>query len=381
MTKQEFIKLILSSPSKCRASFIEKNYFDIFQQLSDYSIKNNLSNIPFKEQIYCWVYEYNPYCSLGKKRSFISLVKGYYTGCGKINVCLCAKELYQKSMIEKHGVINPWKNKSIHNKMKQTMIKKYGFVSPIQIESFKKQIKQTNLERYGVDNSAKNEEIKLKTKQTNIKKYGTISKNSIKIPKIIQEIIHDENKFSDFINGKSPQKALNEIKKIYNLNESHFYNLISKYNCSNIVDWTIKSHKEFEINDWLNHLGINTIQNSRKLIPPMEIDIFLPDYNIGIEYCGIYWHSTKFKEEDYHYKKFIQATSNNIKLIQIFENEYLENPKIVKNVILKIINNSFKLSIMDNRYCFDLDFVLLNKPIKHKIYNFEIFDAGKSVIN
>ncbi len=29
-----------------------------------------------------------------------------------------------------------------------------------------------------------------------------------------------------------------------------------------------------------------------------EIDIFLPDYKIGIECDGIYWHSEKFKDKN-----------------------------------------------------------------------------------
>ena len=34
-----------------------------------------------------------------------------------------------------------------------------------------------------------------------------------------------------------------------------------------------------------------------------ELDIYLPDLNIGFEYNGAYWHSTKFHGKEYHLEK------------------------------------------------------------------------------
>ena len=39
----------------------------------------------------------------------------------------------------------------------------------------------------------------------------------------------------------------------------------------------------------LSDLGIN----SKK-----EIDIYIPSLRLGIEYCGIYWHSSKYKKKN-----------------------------------------------------------------------------------
>lgn len=82
------------------------------------------------------------------------------------------------------------------------------------------------------------------------------------------------------------------------------------------------------------------ILNCRNQIPPYEIDIFFPKLNLGIEYHGLYWHSEIHKSKNYHYDKFNLSKENGIKLIQIFSDEWVNNPKIVKSRILNLINKT-----------------------------------------
>ena len=70
------------------------------------------------------------------------------------------------------------------------------------------------------------------------------------------------------------------------------------------------------------------MQNCRNIIAPLEIDIFIPSKNIAIEYDGLYWHSSnKFSgrtiEKKYHLNKTEQCLKKGIKLIHIFENEWI----------------------------------------------------------
>ncbi len=74
-----------------------------------------------------------------------------------------------------------------------------------------------------------------------------------------------------------------------------------------------------------------------------EIDIYLPDYKIGIEYCGLYWHSDRAKEpkpNNYHYDKMIMANKNGIRLITIFEDEWALRRSQILNFIKSTINIS-----------------------------------------
>lgn len=79
---------------------------------------------------------------------------------------------------------------------------------------------------------------------------------------------------------------------------------------------------------------INTILNKN-----LEIDIFIPKYNFGIEYNGLRWHTEKFgKDRYYHLNKTVECEKKGIKLIHIFEDEWEKNKTLVLNKIDHILN-------------------------------------------
>jgi len=74
----------------------------------------------------------------------------------------------------------------------------------------------------------------------------------------------------------------------------------------------------------------DVIARDRERINPLELDIFIPSLNIGIEYNGLYWHSEECgKGRNYHLNKTNLCNSKKIKLIQIFENEWILKNKVV----------------------------------------------------
>lgn len=76
---------------------------------------------------------------------------------------------------------------------------------------------------------------------------------------------------------------------------------------------------------------------NRSVLENSEIDIFLPDKNIGIEFNGDYWHSSLFKDKYYHYNKSIKAAKNGVHLIHIFEYEW--NDKRTRNILEQMLMN------------------------------------------
>ena len=72
------------------------------------------------------------------------------------------------------------------------------------------------------------------------------------------------------------------------------------------------------------------VRNDRDVLNGKEIDIYIPSLKVGIEYNGVVWHSEKFgKGKDYHIDKLNTALKNGVKLIQIFEDEYIDHKNIV----------------------------------------------------
>lgn len=79
------------------------------------------------------------------------------------------------------------------------------------------------------------------------------------------------------------------------------------------------------------------ITNSKNIIPPMELDIFVPTLNLAIEFNGGYWHSERFKDKNYHIRKYDLCKSKGIRLISIWEWEYLKDRDKIENFIKNLI--------------------------------------------
>lgn len=111
-----------------------------------------------------------------------------------------------------------------------------------------------------------------------------------------------------------------------------------------------QSSQEKEIGKWLTSLGIvyetkfrPEWMRSKKTNRKLELDLFLPDYNLGIELHGLYWHSERIqKNKFYAQEKYTLCQKQNINLIQIYEDEWKQKSHIVKSIILNKIKKSEK---------------------------------------
>lgn len=77
-------------------------------------------------------------------------------------------------------------------------------------------------------------------------------------------------------------------------------------------------------------------EGNRELLKPLELDIYLPDKNIAIEYNGVHWHSEKIKNGKNlyaNYNKWKKCKDLRIQLITIWEDEWLYKRDIVKSML------------------------------------------------
>lgn len=83
------------------------------------------------------------------------------------------------------------------------------------------------------------------------------------------------------------------------------------------------------------------ITNTRKIIPPYELDIFIPDKKIAFEFNGQYWHSELAgKDKKYHITKTKMCSDKGIQLIHINEYEWKNNLELVQSRICNILKVS-----------------------------------------
>ena len=106
------------------------------------------------------------------------------------------------------------------------------------------------------------------------------------------------------------------------------------------------SKPQLEIYNWLMSLGYVVELNNTKLLDGLELDLFLPDYGVAIEYHGGFWHSYQSIEtaaQKYrHYRKANLSLGHNIKLLQFFDVEWRDRRDIVESMILYRLKHTMR---------------------------------------
>ena len=225
-------------------------------------------------------------------------------------------------------------NPDVRNKTIQTNLKKYGYETNLRSEKIKQKIKQTNIKKYGVDNPSKNLDVKTKITDSHQTKYGKTRQSQHHISNDILSKVDDYLWFKDqYVNKK---KSLTQISKETGVSVTQIAKRAEKFNI-NIV-WGRSSY-ENEIGEFIKSIYSGPIEfNSKKIISPKQLDIFLPEKNIAIEFNGLYWHSEKYKSnENYHAEKFFLCDELNINLIQIWQSEWENHKEAVKSKISKTL--------------------------------------------
>lgn len=79
---------------------------------------------------------------------------------------------------------------------------------------------------------------------------------------------------------------------------------------------------------------VEIITNSRDIIPPKKLDIYIPSRQLAIAFDGLYWHSVDNGVPwNYHLQMTMDCAAKGIKLIHIFEDEWILKQNIIKSVI------------------------------------------------
>lgn len=109
------------------------------------------------------------------------------------------------------------------------------------------------------------------------------------------------------------------------------------------------SYEEKEVRELIRKTGLESIYNTRSVISPLELDIYIPEKRVAIEFNGNYWHSNKYLESDYHRDKTMLCTQKGIRLIHIFEYEWTNSikRKIIESIVNESLANSTKLDTKD----------------------------------
>jgi len=343
----DYKDIIIKENGKSGRMYVEKyvknNYPKIFEEIVEYC-KCEIDNIPFKEKVYHYVnnmpdkvYCNNPECDniVKYKNSTI----GYYKYCSK--KCISddpkIKKIKEKKSIEKYNTKTPSMNDEVKSKMINTNIKKYGHNSPLQNNNIKKKSIKTLMNNHGVDNPTKSKSISNK-RILSYKKNLKVKWLDILKPYGIKNINYDK---------KIMYFSCIECKKDFELHLDLFHNrkISNTTLCTNCnpIDKHI-SGQEIKLAQFIkNNYEGDIILNDRKTLKPYELDIYIPKLNLAFEFNGLYWHNELHKENNYHFDKTELSENKNIKLIQIWEDNWVHKQEITKSIILNQLGKSSKI--------------------------------------
>jgi hypothetical protein len=236
---------------------------------------------------------------------------------------------------EQSGFENPFNVPAIREKSRQTMMARYGVEYPLQSYAILKRMLDNNIERFGVTSVLARKETRQKIAETIEHRYGRKSPHQIHISDENYEILQDDELFRTFMKDKSLRSAASELNICYDSVRRYCY----RYG----IDLP-KSSYEREVSAFIHDLvGSKPKIGDRKVIAPLEIDILVAEYGIGIEFCGLYWHGEQHKSDRlYHLIKLISMEQIGYRLITIFEDEWVNKRSIVERRLRHIFGFSEK---------------------------------------
>ena len=297
----------------------------------------------------------------------------------------------KKTKLEKYGD----ENYNNRDKFKDTMIEIFGGIG-LQRPDVLGAAKRGMVEKYGVEYAFQSDDIKNKIKRTNIGKFG-------------KETYWGSNVYNQEMYNKKMEslipilEEMNLImlsdyggsKKIVDGHAKHIKYDFKCLTCDMTFNYTTAngivpkcpkcygtdggtSFMEREFQKYIRELlpNIEIYENDRTLLNGKELDVYIPTKNLAFEFDGLYWHSETKKDKNYHLNKTEKCEKNGVRLIHIFEDEWVYKNDIVKNRIKHIVG------IMDKKiYARNTKIKEISAKEKGKFLNqFHVQGSGKSSI-
>lgn len=176
----------------------------------------------------------------------------------------------------------------------------------------------------------------LYARNTLMERYGEcapikVIRGTERMPEQIEAIESRENLIK-YISKIGYPPTTYEVAKLLGLGTCHTLKIIHKYSLEQFVDiFSSVSSYEIDIYEYLRTLTDEEIITSdRTVLDGKELDIYIPSKRLAIEFNGTYWHSTLYKEPKYHQQKSMQCIEKGIRLIHIFEYEWVDDKQRLK---------------------------------------------------
>lgn len=230
-------------------------------------------------------------------------------------------EKRKQTNLRRYGVEHIWQSPVMQAKGRETLQARYGVNNPYQLPSVKQNAHSAKSKQKSSDKTIQNKKDYVAS--LGIDTSGlVIDWKNLKIGHPSKRV---DKEMVEVALGLRPATV-----EIIRRNYVHAYPVLHDYGL--LEDFVSCPQKI--ISEYLDKSGIQYIQNSRSIIPPKELDIYIPDRNLAIEVNGVYYHDTLVDTPKmYHLDKFNLTLDKNIRLLQFWDYEILYRQGIVENVV------------------------------------------------
>jgi len=273
------------------------------------------SNSGAKIKVKCDICEKEKEISLNRYKNNTKNLSTYYACSRK-----CSEQKNKDTILEKYGVDNVSKSEFVQSKKIETCLNNFGVDYPQQSKEIFNKGKKTKKFLYGDENYSNCDKMIITKRKNIINKYDAID--------------YDGN----FLTFKCDKDHL------YKITFGLYFNRVKvKTNLCTICNpyKSNESPNEIKLYDFINEIcSDNILLKNRTILNGKELDIYMPDRKIALEYNGLYWHNELYKPKNYHLDKTEDCEKNGIKLIHIYEDDWKYKEDIVKSRLINIFQKN-----------------------------------------
>ena len=185
-------------------------------------------------------------------------------------------------------------------------------------------------------------------KETMIDRYGDIAPRRINSPRELELIkdLDDPNSIErlaiEFNNHFGYKPSYSEIAESLDIHKVTLKSRVEKFGLASLFKEEMGHHSSYEneIIEIIKSMNNDIVleRNKKGIIDNMELDIYLPELKLAIEFNGDYWHDELHKDKRYHQNKTAKCIRKGIRVIHIFEYEWKDNK--TKKKIITLIKRS-----------------------------------------
>lgn len=296
---------------------------------------------------------------------------------GAANPFQFAKGKIAKTNMARYGSACPANNFEIRRKARESCTRKYGRENYQSTDEFKRRLRTAAMEKYGVPCTLMADAVREKTKKTCLELYGNEDPRRSKVllerrkARLMEKYGED---YGQVLWGGRGNPGQNRRAYRFMLGSAIARPCFSE---NEYVDARKRGVSDFEFecldcgkrfySDWDNgkprkkcpyckfNGGISGVENEllvfvssvysgiiktndRSAISPLELDEYMPEKNLAIELDGLYWHNDDVKPDyRYHLNKTELCEKAGIRLIHIFDSEWLNKKEIVKSRLKDVL--------------------------------------------